>query len=192
MLKRPLQKREYVLLGLFVLTALAPLAVDLAAGRTVKILPTALLLQDVGITKEEWMNTRRTSGEVRDRCRDVTAADADATCPDVNKPSAVRAFLLGAAEEDAVVEEATSDALTLSDLTRYELALVRRAQRRGECPDSLENVRDGLQGLCQSSLQKEIQPIQGLLSPEALRGQQSSRATLEDRIETFEGMRPDR
>lgn len=142
---------------------------------------------------------RRAFNEVLERCDAVAGQGVDVTCPDINDPEAVRAFLRALDGEEAPEEEHAAAPLPgIDDLSDQQRALLRRMTRVGSCDEERMNaVLPGLYELCVTIVgpageRGYMQRLLNTIEPSSAMPAEPS-WTLEDYLRAFGGkVRPDR
>lgn len=157
-------------------------------------MPGALIGGDAMMLRSAHLLLRRSYTRVMERCEERVAAGEDIDCPDINDPKALRDFMKGNPEEETT-DHAAAPELTRADLDDGQRALLRRLERVGACPPTLDDLAPGFLDLCirivgpageNGQMQRLMRGLQTPTQPE-------SSWTLEEYIDAFGGqVRPDR
>lgn len=142
---------------------------------------------------------RRQYSQVQSLCRDRAAKGEAVVCPTIDDTEGIAAFLTGSTHAAASAPVAgTNEAILKQDqLTDYQRDLLRRYQRAGSCPETIEQILPGFHDLCVSLVGERGRRgrIQGIISDKAAMRRANRKApplTLLDRINAFARPRPDR
>jgi len=149
-IQRRRTNREYVLGGLFALTALFPIATGTFDGGTAEGNVSQEAIERAFEDREHNAQLRRMRWSVIRDCAQREAAGEENVCPDPNDYDALRTYWLPKEEDIATIEETI--AATLEDLGNYERNILRRAERNGQCPTDLDGILSGFQALCEQSV----------------------------------------
>lgn len=157
----------------------------------------ALIGPDASLLRSAHLLRRRAFERVLEQCDTLAGQGKDVVCPDINDPSAVRAFMRQDGEE--VLEDdhaAAPPLLKIEDLSDQHLAVLRRMTRVGHCnEEQLSSLVPGMYELCvalvgpageRGHMQRLLQRIEAPPLP-------TPTWTLQEYLDAFGGrVRPDR
>lgn len=133
---------------------------------------------------------RQYNEKVLAECQRRVTAGETIECPNINDIDAIREFL--SSDPVEVVDHSAGVTITKDDLDDQQLALLRRLQRVGSCPDTLDSIMPGFYELCvqtvgssgeRGTMQRLLQGIPQSSPPEPT-------WTLQERIEQSRAARP--
>lgn len=169
---RRLKKSEYVLAGFLTLIALIPLATTANSFGSIFAPLASLTTRQKMTIPDDLREQRRLTSEFRRLCSEKTGKDPDFVCPDINNYGGVRRFLKSTEKSDDTATGSTMEAprmnmLKLFQLNDHQKSLIRRYQRVHKCPEGLNDYLPGFLELCQSQINKGINPLRGILNDRA-------------------------
>ena len=149
-MKRTPTNREYVLGGLFALTAMFPMVTDLGMPTALEGRVTQEAIERAFKDRENESTMRRMRWSVMKDCAQREANGEENVCPDINDEGAMQRYWLPV--EEQAHEAADVIKASMDDLGDYEKNILRRSRRNGQCPEALDDLLPGFQALCDETV----------------------------------------